>query len=210
MSDAIEKEIKNQAKSGLAAAVKAPEDGVLNATFEGTAFAPGDGGLLAKSFRVTVKIPRSYAERRDITPIGIFVQFFEKTALKGCAHRMIALTSVEGQLPEKMRPEQRLMWTCDREGLIKLSERFGKGVYDTFDDNNIKTSEDPIEVVVHPEFYPDNNDLCDAILRCMKEPQAFEREQKKRAGIDVAKRWQMERELAALNKQIDSDFDLDE
>lgn len=210
MSELIEKEIKNQAKSGLAAAVKAPETSILNATFEGTAFVPGDGGLLAKVFRVSVKIPQSYAERRDITPIGIFIQFFEKTALKGCKHRVIALVGVEGQLPKEMKVEQRLMWTADRDKMVLLCEKHGNGTYDVFDDNNVKTNEDPFEVKVYPEFYPDTNDLRDAILRCRKEPQAFEREQKKRAGADVAARWEMERELAALNRTMDTDFDIDE
>lgn len=212
MSFDAEQEIKNL---GKAQAVKIkpvelaePKENVIEATFSGLAYTAGDGGLNTKPFEVTVKIPSHLTIREDITPIGVFKQFFAKKVLRShggfSGVRNVDMVLVRGALPEGIKLAQRLAWTCSYDEMVKLAERYGKGRWTVFD-NETAAVKGERETKVVTELYPEVGELRDAILRCRKEAEAFDREQGKRAGSDLRARWEMERELAALNTDLDDE-----
>lgn len=201
MSTSIEDQIRAGAKGKEQKADK-PAD-TIRCRFTGVHYAPGQNGLEARSFDVGINIPVSYTKRKDITPIGLFRQFFARKALGTQGYsglRLCAMTEVHGELPEDLNLVQRLMWTADHEKLVAMAQKYGKGEWTEVDQDNIPIGDHEISVL--PELYPGTIDLRDAILRVRKEPKAFKAEQEKRAGSDAGERHRMERELAEANAHL--------
>jgi hypothetical protein len=178
-------------------------EGCIEATFAGTYYHGTLGGFETEAFEETVVVPIEYVEDPEVNPIGLFRRELAAVVIGGVRSgrdlRECRLVSTS-KLPDHLEFDERLKWTTDYDELCALAKQIGrKGAVHYIKEDLETGDQTKHSVSVDVTLYPEPHQLRNAIRRCVDEPQAFDREQSRRAQSGVVDKQKRKRNLQQLN-----------
>lgn len=162
------------------------EQEYVTATFQGLYFKGVASGKEAVPFKVNIKVPFECIRNPAYHPAWVMQKLASKLFGKDTAYgglRNFELT-VTSKLPTDLNPLEHLNWTAGYYDLVALIKRYATDrVYHPLDPSEGTPLPSQKVSVVH-ELFSTPASLRNAIKRCINDPEAFDKEQKK-----LLKKW---------------------
>lgn len=170
-------------------------------TYKGIAYtrAADNSGNEKYEFTATIPWPHSAIENTNFNPIALFKLYKWRLvpgANSASAIRNLWLVDVKGELPKGLPLEHELLWTTDRDRMLEIAKNLGKRPYIHTDLKADKQTQQWVEL--QPELYPDADSLRKALLRLLRAPEAFVKEQERLSTRFENQPRSMEAEILAL------------